>query len=410
VTGPGETARRLEVACTAGADALERLRPAWARLVAAMPEHGFPHLLVTHAAYAAHLPSPYGPPTYLTLRQGDDVLAIVPLEPEERQVLGRRMRVLGLPLGECGLPRDLIAPPGLVRAEILPAVLEHLRVRSDAPTWLVLGHVLEGSTAWSAVQCLDRRQWCSIIIGGSDVLDCARPFGESATALSRNFRGNLRKARNKLAALADVAYVHAAAPAALEREFAAFLAVEASGWKGRVGTQTAIRLRAGYEGFFRALLAGDGEARCEINALYAEGRCLASQFCMRVGAEYWVLKIGYDESYSRVAPGQLLLERVWQRCCEDPAVRRLSLVSDAAWHRDWRPDRIPVHRVYIAVSHRWGPALVALLRQRLTWGPRLKRRLLHSRVGTRLVRLLGGDPVDQQVADHASPRGPETDS
>ena len=158
--------------------------------------------------------------------------------------------------------------------------------------------------------------------------------------LSNKFRGDLRRRRRKLDALADVRFVTATDDADLAAEFETFLDVEASGWKGESGDRTAIRLRReGSLAVYRALLSLRGdEDHCEINALYAEGRCIASQLCMRTGGEFAALKIGYDESYSRLAPGMLLREHIVDRCCQDPDITRMNWLSESAWQRPWHPD------------------------------------------------------------------------
>ncbi len=74
---------------------------------------------------------------------------------------------------------------------------------------------------------------------GWGVVDCSRPFDETFSALSKNFRGNLRKARNKLAKLEGVEFVSARGPEELASALEVFLDVEASGWKGASGTGTA---------------------------------------------------------------------------------------------------------------------------------------------------------------------------
>ena len=132
--------------------------------------------------------------------------------------------------------------------------------------------------------------------------------------------------------------------------------------------------------FYRALIALLGPAGfCEVNALHAEGRCIASQFCVRVDAEYAVLKIGFDERYARVAPGQLLLERTLQQCCGDPGIRRVNLISDATWHRDWRPDVVRSYAAYVGLGRWSGRPLVELLRARLVLGPRIRKLVSRSK-------------------------------
>ena len=105
--------------------------------------------------------------------------------------------------------------------------------------------------------------------------------------VSKKFRSTLRNRHRKLDSLSHVRFVTAPSDADLAAEFETFLEVEASGWKGANGTRTAIRFRRNQPAFFRSLLSLDGaEDYCEINALYAEGRCIATELCARTGEEY----------------------------------------------------------------------------------------------------------------------------
>ena len=112
---------------------------------------------------------------------------------------------------------------------------------------------------------------------------------------------------------------------------------------------------------------------CEINGLYADGRCIATQYCMRTGDQYAVLKSGYDEDYARVSPGQLLRAQALRRCCEDPAITSCSLVSDYAWQDVWHPDTIVMRQAHIALDRYAGRALIALLHVRFGRGRALAR-------------------------------------
>ena len=56
-----------------------------------------------------------------------------------------------------------------------------------------------------------------------------------------------------------------------------------------------------------------------------------------------MVKIAYDESFSKLAPGSLLLESLLRQACEQRDVRYVSLVTGAAWHEPWGPLKMPVY-------------------------------------------------------------------
>ena len=173
----------------------------------------------------------------------------------------------------------------------------------------------DGSVLWDALSGAEAVRAAIYPQAGWGVVDCSRPFDETFSALSKNFRGNLRKARNKLAKLEGVEFVSARGPEELASELEVFLDVEASGWKGASGTGTAIRLNEAKVAFYRDLTASLAEdGRCWIDSLYADGRCIATELNFLACGDFEMLKIGYDEEYAHAAPGQMLFEYTLRHC------------------------------------------------------------------------------------------------
>jgi CelD/BcsL family acetyltransferase involved in cellulose biosynthesis len=186
-----------------------------------------------------------------------------------------------------------------------------------------------------------------------------------AQPLSKNFRGSLRKARNKLLAMSGVDFVTAREVVELRAAFDEFLSVEASGWKGRGGKGTAIALHPKVEPFYRNLIDQFGPSGlCEINLLRVGNECISAQFCIAVRDIYYVLKIGYDEKHAVLAPGNMLLEHLLARLRSEGRMRVVNLVSDADWHTSWRPVRTPQFEIVCANNTLRGLAAIALLRAR----------------------------------------------
>lgn len=156
-------------------------------------------------------------------------------------------------------------------------------------------------------------------------------------------------------------------PAAYEE----FLALEASGWKGRAGT--ALASSAAHATFFREMCAGFAAAgRLELLALEAGGRTVAMKCNLLAGDAVYCFKIGYDEELSRYSPGiQLELDTVahfhqreraeWMDSCAMPDNQMIN--------RLW-PDRRRVATVMVptpgalGAASRHGVRAVAALRTR----------------------------------------------
>jgi CelD/BcsL family acetyltransferase involved in cellulose biosynthesis len=200
----------------------------------------------------------------------------------------------------------------------------------------------------------------------SSVFDCALSHDELMSRLSKHFRRNVRAHRRKLESLGEVLLSTASDEQALSGPFEGFLSVEGSGWKGSAGTGSAIALHEELAAYYRQLVTGmtGPEDRCDINSLYVDGRCVAAQFCLKTGSDYTIMKIGFDEAYASLGPGQLLLDSTIQRCCEAEDITRLDLVSDSSWIRDWQAQRIPMRQAYVAVDVLRGRSIMPLLRLR----------------------------------------------
>ena len=239
----------------------------------------------------------------------------------------------------------------------------------------MLGPLPGQSILWEGLHSLPAAAYCVTDAASPFVFDCERPFEELMGALSKHFRKQLRNCRNRLAALSDVRFETAPGSGSPTPLLDAFLEVEASGWKGERGTRSAIRLHEPLVSFYSDLAKGFGGGDgCEINALFAEGRCIAAEYCMRTGSEYACLKIGYDERYSRLSPGHLLHARTLERCCLDPDIKRYNQLSDAAWLGAWHPGTMAMRQLYVPLGRSSGPALAALLRLRFGSGRRVVRR------------------------------------
>jgi CelD/BcsL family acetyltransferase involved in cellulose biosynthesis len=188
-------------------------------------------------------------------------------------------------------------------------------------------------------------------------------FGEFSEILPKKLRGNLQRARNRLIKLSDAEYVSARQQPQLNQAFDEFLEVEASGWKGAMGEGSAIKMDLRLTNFYRSLCETFSRiGACEINLLRADGRCLAGQLCLVLGDTSYLIKMGYDESYSHVAPGKLLLEYSLRQYWREGVVKHFNLVSNASWHADWHPLSYTVSNAYVFNTTPTGLAAFALLR------------------------------------------------
>ncbi|MDR3686530.1 MAG: GNAT family N-acetyltransferase [Coriobacteriia bacterium] len=348
-----------------GRDGFISVEADWRRLYSEMPNPSMWHSFEANRAYLEHLcPSPEQF-RCLALDDGTRVRAILPLEERIDRALGIPLRVWGLPCGEWWRISDAIGPDDDARELLLAEVLAHLRRDPHRPSLLVLGRLPESSGLWDAAGQLGPRDVFTFP-DGAVYLIRTDSFEGLMGRLSSAGRKKLRVAEQHFESLPGARYVSCKEPAELAEEFDHFLDVEASGWKGEQGT--AVKSNPELEAFYRAMtqsMVEDGW--CEIHSLHAEGRCIASEFCVFTGGQCDAPKAGYDEAYSRIMPGKLVLNLGLKACCEDPRIKYANEMSDAEWLDLWHPESDGLRVDYIALRPVSGMALLAGLR--LRFGP-----------------------------------------
>jgi CelD/BcsL family acetyltransferase involved in cellulose biosynthesis len=335
---------------------------------------------------------------------GEHLRGVLPVIVSPHRVWGHRRPYLTGIFDGHTRSGDALASPGNTQDTVLALVTAILDAE-PRPIAVALRGVRDGSPTLEAVEAgigdlsiLRRRRSAGSYIPTEGSIEDFR------SGLSANFKGNLRKARNKLAQLPAVETAFVAGEQATEAGLDRFLSLEASGWKGEIGT--AIGVSPSLETFYRALCRGlAARGWLEWHELRSAGRLIAGHLAVRLGDSISLPKIAFDEDFARCAPGNLLMERCIERAFADDGIRQLNCLTDQFWHRNWRMAQEPYHDLSLfprgPTSLLFGlmPAVIEG-RARETLGPPLKRRGLldgrrrragaRSRVG-RYVKVL--DPA-----------------
>jgi len=139
---------------------------------------------------------------------------------------------------------------------------------------------------------------------------------------------DLRRQRHRLEDSGAVSFRIVETPAEVEAAVEVFLALEATGWKGKRGT--AMVQHAGDAAFIRSAMSRLAARGLGSVALLMRGdQPLAVGLVLREGGSAHFFKIAFDEGEAKNSPGvQLTLEltRAW---CADPAVTDVDSNADA---------------------------------------------------------------------------------
>jgi hypothetical protein len=230
------------------------------------------------------------------------------------------MRAWAHPFGPLGTPLvDGDDPIGVIEDFFAMLARPHLRL----PRIFVFPEVrLDGPFA-AALRAVAETRNLPLIAAGQ----VERPFLESDcdgdTYLRQGLRPHhlreFRRLKRRLADLGRLEHHIARQPDEIRRSIETFLALEASGWKGRERTAMAVDR-------YRAAFAREAVHRlaerdlCRIHTLVLNNHALASLVVFMESGVAYTWKTAYDENYAAFSPGTLLMIEVTKTHLEDPNI------------------------------------------------------------------------------------------
>lgn len=373
--------------------ALSALRPSLEALAAEMAAAGQtkgPFLMPDWAALTAGaLADPHdrdriGDFHLLVARQGNAVLAALPLISERRRIAGVPAQVLRSLSDDHSQRFDLWLDPGRAGAAAAGALIAHLGRRGDWDT-LELQSVPEYDTA--AARLIEAARAAGLPVGYwqsmcSPYLPLPTSTDELDRQLSSKFRSNLRRRLRKLEA--DVGpltleFIDGSARAGSGVDLDAALdegfALEAAGWKGEIGTAIACdsRLLERYRAIAH-VFAARGRLACYF--LKAGQRRVAFHFALTDDDTYYLFKPGFDPQLASYGLGHLLVDAV-ARDLIGRGIRELDFLGDdMPWKREWTSNARAHRFDYVFAPTPRGHALAAW---KLRFVPGAKRIWSHGR-------------------------------
>jgi hypothetical protein len=332
----------------AGGSGLAVLKPKWNTLLKTVENKMYSHYPDWYSAYVDHLADLPDKVMFFAIYKNDELVAVIPLENTLHNFSGFKFWVLCLPLHYHFGLKDFVVSEQESSELIFSFFLNELKTLSDIQWDLVfLQGVLEESAAGKSIsKKLSRLQFKSDF-AFCDVLP-VESYEEISAKFSKNFRGALRKARNKLDKSQQVEFKTSRSKDKVVELFDQFLDVESSGWKGVHGTKSAIRLNDKLKEFYlQNVIDYSVRNEAEISVLEVDGVAIAAQLAFVINDVVYLLKIGFDEKYSKLAPGNMLLEHKLKEYHQKGDVRLINLISDAQWHRSWKVDMLPAVNFYV---------------------------------------------------------------
>lgn len=224
---------------------------------------------------------------------------------------------------------------------VLDALLSFIAADASLPNLVALDAMGAGTATYAALaRVIAARRGALAVFSRSQRpllashLDAKAYFEQAMSASSRK---KLRQHRRRLGEQGTLESAVVTGADAVVRAFEDFLALEASGWKGRQGTALANDpADARYTRAMIAALAAKGDA--EIHSLTLNGRPVSMQVVLRAGRTAFTWKTCYDEALHDYSPGTLLFEDYTARLLADAAVDSVDSCSfdDSGYMGTWR--------------------------------------------------------------------------
>jgi CelD/BcsL family acetyltransferase involved in cellulose biosynthesis len=266
-------------------------------------------------------------PTIFTIRSGGRLRAAAPLISIRRSGL-RQLQVPGADIihEPCGFIYDSEA----ALTELFHAILQK-------QTSLTLSRFNV-----RAQETLTLRERCSK--GGVRIDRCGasslrvplkRTWKEFEASMSSGRRSDLRTYRRRAEQLGKVefAIVHPEA-STLDAHLEELFRIEASGWKGQEGSAILCQphIRRFYTNYAQSATAA---GMLRLFFLNIGGKSVAARMAVEHNKRLWDLRMGYDETFSRCAPGVLLTHETL-RYAVDCGLEAYEFLGRAeAWERHW---------------------------------------------------------------------------
>lgn len=273
---------------------------------------------------------------------GSTLIGVMPVIVSPHPILGPARPVLRTPHDALTPSGDIVLAPGHAETA-LRALLEELTREVPGHVGIELKAVRSTSALWKALEGgVDGHIARTGLRNFFAYLDVNGTFQAHLATLGKT-RNHLKRFRRKLEARGALS-VEIDRSAAFLSEF---IALEASGWKGRANSSIADNPKV--VSFYETLVGNFvSQDRWEWLALRVDGRLVAAQMCVRCGTSLTLPKTAFDEDFAEGRPGTLSAEEVLKFAFGRPDIDEVNPMSDGAPHRLWhmaRDEYVDVHLV-----------------------------------------------------------------
>jgi len=293
----------------------------------------------------------------------NELIGVLPLIITSGKVMGVNRKFFHSPNDGHTRSVSLVVFPGK-ELSVIEAFLSNL-IRVE-PNWYSLyferiqasSHLMEEIN-----QCSGKNQVFFDFVNVGSYLPTDGSFDDFRKSLKKSFRSNLNTANSRLSRSQNVYYEFLRSDEATEDQLERFMKVEVAGWKGRVGSAI-IKSQELIDFYMTLTKRLSQKGWLEWHFLMAEGKTIAGNLAVRCGRKLFILKLGYDEEFSKCSPGTLLFEQVVKYAIESDNISQIDLITDPPWAKNWQTRKMDCFNLWIYPPG-FIPLMVDILPRRL---------------------------------------------
>jgi CelD/BcsL family acetyltransferase involved in cellulose biosynthesis len=306
----------------------------------------------------------------VAVEQDGQLVAALPL-------VERRIKHLvsagSLPRNDWCWAGDLLVDPEADVPRVLSALVDEIRrlpwpllwfdtIPFEQPRWQQLLAVLDRQQLSYAVKERFRMGTVEIV----EQLACDQAYYQAAWSGNhrRHMRKAMRRAKEEGGVMLDIRRPHA--PDEVEAQLREGFEVEHRSWKGRDGTSV-MNLPEQWEFYLRQATQIARYGQLELVFLRHQDRAIAFEYGWKSKGIYFTPKVGFDDTFSCLSPGQLLRYLLIEQAFVRPDRRSIDFLGPlCAATAKWSTNSYPVGRLVFETGGAGGRMMLCGLRD--IWG------------------------------------------
>lgn len=282
------------------------------------------------------------------------LVAALPLMKERGSILRVPIRQLTSTANAHSSRFDLIAEDGELAGQKFFA---HL---AEDKSWDVLKiiDVMDNANAWHIYHAAKKANflvgtWQSQL---SPYLLFPASFDKLLEEMSSSFNTNLRRRFRKLEKMGVFSIERVTDSEHLYRFLQQSFAIEQNGWKGQKGTAIAQDNKT-YNFYTKLAYTTASHKNLLMYSLNIDGKSIAFMYGIAYRGIYYIMKLGYEESFKDCSPGLILLSEVLKDCISQGLKGCDFLGSNDEWKLKWSKKVHPHNWLFIFRNNSFGNIL-----------------------------------------------------